>query len=162
MISLVSFSMISCDALFGSTAKLAKIENYTINYVEYTTADGVWTQETVSEMIDKYYYEQQKNVMVDVAVTITVESDFQYVDIQLSGGVRLFYTGYSGSTSYYETFGSKDMNDGMLRAGTYTFNIDDKEFDFYNDIYTPETGKIIASRDQIKMNVSAEVYKYYK
>ncbi len=152
------FSLSSCGE---KEYELIKASSFNVDKIEYSTADGIWTEENVYDMVDRYYNEQCEGIAVDISVTFTVSEDFQFAYIECIGGIESLNTQSREvtPTSITKTIGSSLRADGAMHAGTYTIKIEAADFKFYDskdlsdEVYT-------SRRDQVKMGTELHVYKF--
>ncbi len=163
IISLFLICICLCTALTGCQKKytLDKVENFTLDKIEFKTEDGTWSSENVEEMIDMYYYDRSNHVLMDISITITVAEDFQFAYFICQGGIYEIRKASVIPCTYTKTLGSSLRKDGAIKAGTYTVEIEDVEFSFYEKLSTDDE-VITPSLSKINLAVDAKVYKYYK
>ncbi len=133
LLLLVSLFLSSCGDILPGTIEHKSVDcPYTVDGITYSTVDGTWTDETVDQMIDRYYQEEKRNIDLTIEVTFTVNEDFQYAYIFSRGGVleegemhRIVTYSYSS-----EHLGDSDWTKGAVRAGTYTITMTER-FSFY-------------------------------
>ncbi len=132
-----------------------------IDRIEYITADGTWTADTVDDMIDFYYNAKNRSVQVTVEATFTVDEDFQYATLLCTGGIEEL--GFGGSVMaqrFTETLGEHDRDKGAIRAGTYKITLDSVDFKFYEVDFSAWSIEIPIERAEVTLRSSISVYKY--
>lgn len=134
--------------------------DYTIDSIIYETKDGLWDENSVENMIDKYYNEKS-TVDLTIIITFTVDEAFDYATFTCKGGIGKVVHGNAFNYLEYQSSLKKDDN-GIYEAGTYKISLQADDFCFYKTkgtllpAFERERVEIITSLDVVKYNTTGK------
>lgn len=142
--------ILNCIFISCSADKEIDVE-VTLKDIIFTTDDGEWDYNSMSNMIDNYYFDKKQSVDIEVVATVEVKGSFHICGVSLELGNLVEHYKVTRANG---KIGSLENPSTLYEPGIYTISFECENVCFYYVDFSAFGIKVPVERDNMKIKTS--------